>query len=627
MKSFSLALLLVVGLTLPAFAQLPTGTILGTVRDAAASVVPGATVTATNTDTGLSRTTFTRGDGSYQLPALPVGRYEVRAALDGFRTAVRSGVTLAVTQEAVVNFTLEVGQLSETVSVTAEAPLVNTTSASLGALVDARAVAELPLNGRNYIDLTFLQVGIAKQENMTSGGTFVGSWYSSNGAPLRSNSYMLDGAVMANVLGGSAGSMANTSLGIEGIQEWRVITNTPSAEYGLTMGSQMTVVTKSGTNAYHGSLFEYFRDSALDARNYFDYRTALTPERLPPFRRNNFGGSIGGPVRQDRLFFFFTYEGLRERLGITSVANTIPSECRTEPLPAACRFDGGTTIAPLVKPLVALFPQPNLPGNRATFPFTQPSDEHFYQGRIDWTISGGDTAFGRLTQDDTTQVRPLGFPGFTTDRHSTNQYLTLSETHVFSPNLLNTVRVSYSSTKLNLTSPTDIRGPEYDFVPGKGLGVINISGIGEFGPRPSAPLRQNQQVFTWSSDAVYTRGAHALKFGALINRYEPEFTLGAASTGQIIFPTVTHFLRGTPSAYTARAPGSILDSNWRFYSMGFYVQSDSRIRTLTLNLGLRYEFITDPAELNGRVSTIRNLAVDPNPTCADARYCLQADDP
>jgi len=626
MKSFSLALLLVLGLVSPVFAQLPTGTILGTVRDSAAAVVPGATVTATNADTGLSRTTFTSGNGTYLLAALPVGRYEVRAALDGFRTAVRSGVTLAVTQEAVVNFTLEVGQLSETVSVTAEASLVNTTSASLGALVDAQAVAELPLNGRNYIDLTFLQVGIAKQENMTSGGTFVGSWYSSNGAPLRSNSYMLDGAVMANVLGGSAGSMANTSLGIEGIQEWRVITNTPSAEYGLTMGSQMTVVTKSGTNAFHGSLFEYFRDSALDARNYFDYRTALTPE-LPPFRRNNFGGSIGGPVRQDRLFFFFTYEGLRERLGITSVANTIPNECRTEPLPAGCRFDGGTTIAPLVKPLAALFPQPNLPGNRVTFPFTQPTDEHFYQGRVDWTISGADTAFGRVTQDDTTQVRPLGFPGFITDRHSKNQYLTLSETHVFSPNLLNTVRASYSSTKLNLTSPTDLRGPEYDFVPGKGLGVINISGIGEFGPRPSAPLRQNQRVLTVSSDAVYSRGAHALKFGALINRYEPEFTLGAASTGQIIFPTVTHFLRGTPAAYVARAPGSILDSDWRFSSMGFYVQSDSRIRTLTLNLGLRYEFITDPEELNGRVSTIRNLAVDANPTCADVRYCLQADDP
>jgi carboxypeptidase family protein len=620
--------LLILAVASPAFAQLPTGTILGTVRDASGGVIPGATLTATNSDTGLMRTAISSEDGSYRLAALPVGRYELRASLDGFRAAVREGITLAVTQEAVVNFTLEVGSLAETVAVTAEAPLVNTTSGSLGALVDAQAVAELPLNGRNYIELTFLQVGISKQENMTSGGTFVGSWYSSNGAPLRSNSYMLDGAVMANVLGGSAASLASTTLGVEGIQEWRVITNTPSAEYGLTMGSQMTVVTKSGTNAFHGSLFEYVRNSAFDARNYFDYRTAVTDYRLPPFKRNNYGGSIGGPVRRDRLFFFVTYEGLKERLGITNVANSIPAACRQEPLPldGTCRFDGERQIAPLVKPLVALFPTPNLPDNRVTFPFTQPTDENFYQGRLDWTVSNADTAFGRLTKDDTTQLRPLAFPGFITDRHSRNQYLTLSETHVFAPNLLNTVRVSYSSTRLNVTSPTDIRGPEYDFVPGKGLGVINIAGIGEFGPRPSAPLRQNQDVLTWSSDAVYSRGAHALKFGALINRYEPEFTQGAGSTGQIIFPTVTHFLRGTPSAYTARAAGSILDSNWRFHSMGFYLQSDSRIRRVTLNLGLRYEFITDPEELNGRISTIRDIRTDANPTCADPQYCLQNDD-
>ena len=611
-----------VGTASVAFAQLPTGTILGVVRDAT-GLTPGATLTATNPETGLSRSIVSDEDGSYRFAALPVGRYEVRVALEGFQSAVRSGLTLTVGQEAVVNFTLEVGAITQTVEVTAEASLVNTTSASLGALVDAQAVADLPLNGRNYIDLTFLQAGISKNENMTSGGTFVGSWFSSNGAPLRSNSYMLDGTVMANVLGGSAGSMANSTLGIEGIQEWRVITNTFSAEYGLTMGSQMTIVTKSGTNGFHGSLFEYFRNSALDARNYFDVTTAVTPGRLPPFKRNNYGGSFGGPLKTDKLFFFATYEALRERLGITSVANTIPAECRVEPLPTngTCRFDGDPTIAPVIKPLLALYPLPNLPGNRVTFPFTQPTDEHYGQGRVDWTISAVDTAFARFTVDDTAQVRPLGFPGFITDRYSKNQYLTVSETHVFSPSLLHTFRVSSSATKLNVTSPTDITGPEYDFVTGKGLGVINIAGIGEFGPRPSAPLIQNQKVFSWSNDLFYTRGAHSLKLGMLINHYRPEFTQGAGSTGQAIFPTVTHFLRGTSSAYTGRAPGSILDSDWRFNTLGFYLQDDWRIGSrVTLNLGLRYEFLTDPAETNGHVSVIRDLRVDANPTCADPRY-------
>src|SRR5581483_8637891 len=240
-----------------ALAQLPTATILGDVKEPSGAVIPGAMVTVNNTETGLSRTVTTGNDGSYRFAALPVGPYEVKASFSGFQTAVRTGVTLTVGQEAVVNFGLQVGQVSETVSVSAEASLVNTTSSSLGALVNETAVAQLPLNGRNYIDLTFLQPGIARQETTTSGGTFVGAWFSSNGMPLRSNTYMIDGAVMQNVLGGTTSSIAGNTLGIEGIREWRVVANNFSAEYGLTMGSQMEIVTKSGTNAYHGSLFEY----------------------------------------------------------------------------------------------------------------------------------------------------------------------------------------------------------------------------------------------------------------------------------------------------------------------------------------------------------------------------------
>ncbi|PYR99117.1 MAG: hypothetical protein DMG15_10930 [Acidobacteria bacterium] len=244
------------GMTGLGFAQLPTGTILGGVRDASGATLPGTTLTATNTETGLSRMTVSGEDGSYRFPALPVGRYEIRAEIPGFQTSVRSGVTLAVGQEAVVNFRLEVGAVSQTVEVKGEAPLVNVTSSSLGGLVTEDNVADLPLNGRNFIDLTFLQPGVSENKNMTHGGTFTGSWFSSNGAPLRSNTYMLDGAVMGNFLGGATSSIANTTLGIEGIREWRVVTNNFSAEYGLTMGSQMAIVTKSGTNDFHGSLFE-----------------------------------------------------------------------------------------------------------------------------------------------------------------------------------------------------------------------------------------------------------------------------------------------------------------------------------------------------------------------------------
>src|SRR5713226_8607437 len=238
-----------------AMSQLPTATILGVLKDSSGAVVPDAGITAKNLETGLTRTAVSGADGSYRLSALPVGAYEVRVEHPGFRTEVRSGLTLAVGQEAVVNLTLQVGAVEQTVAVTGEAPLVNTTSGSLGGLVDEQKVADLPLNGRNYIDLTLLQPGVQRLVNHNPGQ--VGTWFSSNGAPLRSNYVLLDGAPMVNLIGASSSSISATTLGIEGIREYRVVTNSFSAEYGMTMGSQMVIVSKNGTNAFHGSVFEF----------------------------------------------------------------------------------------------------------------------------------------------------------------------------------------------------------------------------------------------------------------------------------------------------------------------------------------------------------------------------------
>jgi len=601
------------------FAQLPTGTILGQVRDPAGAIVPGAMLTVKSSETGASRTGTSGADGTYRFSALPVGAYEVRAGSPGFQTEVRSGVTLEVGQEAVLNFALKVGELSQTVEVSADAQLVNTTSSSLGGVVNSAAVSELPLNGRNYIDLTFLQAGVARNENTTAGGTFVGAWYSSNGAPLRSNSYMIDGAAMGNVLGGTSSSIANTTLGLEGIREWKVITNNFSAEYGLTMGSQMAIVTNSGTNAYHGSLFEYLRNSALDTRNYFD------SANKPPLRRNNYGGAIGGPILKDKLFFHGTYEALRERFGETKLATTIPDACRTEPLPTTCRTDHGTTIDPRVKPWLALFPLANVDANTTSFTFTRPTTEHYGQGRMDWVISNNDTMFGRYTRDYTTQTEVLAYPDFQTDRFSDSEFVTVSETHIFSPTLLNTGRFSLSHTQLRLTSPTDHTGPQFDFIAGKGFG--DITGFTEIGVRPSAPLRQFQKVFSYSDDVYYTKGAHSLKFGALINNYQPFYTSGSGSTGGITFNSLGDFLQGNAARFSGKTADSILDAEYRDSTIGFYAQDDWKVsQRLTVNLGLRYERSTGPREINGRGSAIRNLLVDKLPTCADPR-CLQGDDP
>lgn len=631
LKPCLLVALLALAATPILLAQLPTATILGVVKDASGAVVPDATLTARNTDTGQTRSTQSSSSGSFEFAALPVGPYEVRVEKQGFHSTVRSGLTLTVGQEAVVNITLQVGAVAQTVAVTAEAPLVNTTSSSLGSLVGEQSVANLPLNGRNYIDLTFLQPGVSKNQNMTGGGTFVGSWFSTNGMPLRSNTYTLDGAIMGNALGGSASSMANTTLGIDGIREWRVITNAFSAEYGLTMGSHMSIVTKSGTNSFHGTAFDYLRNSSLDARSFADQ---VGPK--PPLRRNNFGGSLGGPIMRDKVFFFATYEGLRERRGISQIANVIPEQCRTEPLAVGCASDANgntiTQIADVAQQMLPLIPHPNLPstisGNpddRYGYAYTRPTTEDFGQGRIDWTISAADTLFGRYTHDETRQLSPLLFPGFVTDRYSKNQYITASESHVFSARLLNTVRFSFSDTQLVLTSPTDLVGPE--FVAGKGLGVWNFS-LGEFGPRFSAPLNQNQKIFTWSDDAFYTLGAHSLKFGILINHFEPFFRTGAAGTGECFFRGISGFLQAQVPICVARTPDSIIDSEYHYNSLGFYAQDDIRVKpAFTLNLGLRYEFLTNVHEINGHGGAVRDPYHDALPTCADPSCQQGVDNP
>src|SRR2546422_2031247 len=384
LRLFVLSLSLVLTMGKLAMSQLPTATVLGAIKDSSGAVIPGASITAKNVETGLTRSGVSAEDGAYRFSALPVGSYEVKVELAGFRTEVRSGLTLAVSQEAVVNFTMQAGAVDQTVVVTEDAPLVNTTAGAMGGLVDERKVAELPLNGRNFIDLTLLQPGITQQRNLGVAASTVGTWFSSNGAPLRSNNYLLDGAIMTNLTNGTSASQDGSTLGLEGVREYRVITNSFSAEYGMTMGSQVMVVTKGGTNTLHGSLFEYLRNSALDARNFFDYKTVASNRRLPPFTRNQFGGSVGGPIKKDKTFFFGVYEGLRQRLGVTTISNTIGAGCHGTAgaviTNTACPQLGNVpsvTISPGTAPILDLFSPPNLPKDQFTFPFTQPTRDDY----------------------------------------------------------------------------------------------------------------------------------------------------------------------------------------------------------------------------------------------------------
>lgn len=489
-----------------AVAQQSTGTILGTVKDASGAAVAGATITANSVDTGTTRTVTTGDDGSYRISGFPIGRYTVQAQHEGFSVESHSGLTLTVAQEAVVNFTLQVGAVSQTVSVTGEAPLINTTSGALASLVDEQKIADLPLNGRNYVDLMMLQPGISQQVNKGAGGGQIGTWFSNNGAPVRSNNMMLDGAILNNIMGAGSSAATGSTLGIDGIQEWRVITNSFSAEYGMTMGSEMIIASKGGTNTFHGDAFEYLRNNVLDATNFFYVPTAANGfARIPPYKRNQFGGSFGGPIKKDKTFFYAVYEGLRERLGVTNILKTIPAADHVTTNNPGC---GGCNVPAVIQPILAAIPSPNISGtNNFTNPYSQPTTEDYGQMRVDQNIGNSDSFFARYTIDQATQIQSPGFPQFTLVYTSRNQYLTLSENHIFSPTLLNTARFSFSRTPIIEYDPVSaLNGPPTTMIQGRDFGVLNITGVSQFGNVAAPPASLIQNIFAWSDDVVKTMG-------------------------------------------------------------------------------------------------------------------------
>ena len=338
--------------------------------------MPGAAVTARNLGTAEVRTTLTEADGNYRIPALLIGNYEVRVERAGFTTGVHTGLVLTVALQAVVNFTLQVGSTQQTVEVTGEAPLVNTTTSSLGGLVNSQRMIDLPLNGRNYVDLALMQPGITDQQNATHGPGYTGAAIIGNGATIRSNNYLLDGASMVNLWGVSSASVSSSTLGVDGIEEFRVITNAMPAQYGMSMGTQMIMVSKAGSNSFHGDVFDYLRNSALDARNFFDSPQSSGGHRLPEFRRNDFGASLGGPIRKNKVFFDAVYEGLRANTGFTETTKVVPASCFLLPgtanlvNPTNCANDVGANpstfptseISPALVPFLnldALFPANN----------------------------------------------------------------------------------------------------------------------------------------------------------------------------------------------------------------------------------------------------------------------------
>jgi hypothetical protein len=634
-----LAAVLFLSVAMSLAAQLPTGTFLGVVKDASGAVVPGATVTVQSAETNQTRQAQTDSGGAYRIPALPVGHYSIRVEHGGFKTETQTGLNLEVGQEAVVDFALEVGTTEQSVQVTGEAQQVNTTNSTLGSVVSEQVIADLPLNGRNYNDLTLLQPGITQQKNLSnSGGKQPGTVYSSNGAGYQSNSYMLDGASLISLYAVSAASGTGNTLGVDGIREYKVVTNNLGAEYGMAMGAQTVLVSKSGTNNFHGDGFEFLRNSALDADNYFDTPQSSgthadgSPRRIPEFRRNNFGGSLGGPVQKNKTFFHAAYEGLRESIGQTIVSGTIPADCLPPTATQTndpCATSSNKTVNNAVWQIVKLFPAPNLPAGcttqtiasgitkacQYTYPSTEPVTENWGQGRLDHTFSSSDSVFGRYTFDDSYFQFGLGYKPFIQSEPTRSQFTTLSENHIFSPTLLNTVRFSYSRTAAHINSPSDMPPFNFNILPGQvvpGMGTFQITGIttstqgGGFGPTNTLPTYATQNIFTWSDDLFWEKGKHSFKFGTLINYYQQDIYNQNPARGAFTDSSLAQFLSGTLNTVQGDVVPAPQDAfrHFRFETFGFYVQDDYKVRpNLTLNLGLRYEFATVETDRDGRTNS------------------------
>jgi hypothetical protein len=624
--SGSWAFLICLMLTPDVWGQVTTGSIQGHVRDEQGAIIPGATVTTRNVETGVARTLTTDHEGRYVAPNLNLGTYEVRVELPGFQTAVRTGIALTVGAVVVVDFTLTIGELNDEVIVTGLAPLVETTQSSVGALVSGTQIADLPLNVRSYTELATLQEGVIQFKSLGGTSTGYGQQISFAGSRPDGNAYLLDGADVNNVYNKVPAGTSGGVLGVEAVREFQVITNTYSAQYGKGMGGQLNAVTKTGTNQIHGSAYEFHRNDSMDAPNYFD-------EEKPDFSRNQFGFSLGGPILRDKTFFFGNYEGFRQRLGLTERTTTLDENARRGILPNRAPIQVHPATARYIANL-DLVPLPNgenLGDGTAEYIYsvTEPTDEHYFLLRGDHHFSGTDSFFARYAQTESEVLqagRPIGRNQF----EAPSKFTTLQQTHIFSPRWLTTVRFSYNRSANFVTNPVLVDIPQElwlnDLAPQlfgdiQPFGTIGVTGVGvPGGVDRFSPRFLTLNLYELANDYTFTSGSHSLKFGTLLNFIRFDVRGVLELRGSYTFSSLPNFLLGVPADFRSQMPGADGDRRVRQMVVGFYVQDDYQAASrLTLNLGLRYEFYTVPTEADDKLANLYNLT-DPEVHVGDPYF-------
>ena len=591
-----------------ALAQGASGTITGTVTDESGAVLPGVTVTIRNDETGAARELVTGAEGRFTGPNLQPGPYTITAALEGFATVERSGIRLTVGREAVVDFRLKVGALTDVVNVVGEAATIDTRTSSTGALISEEQIRNLPLNGRSFIELATITPGV---QLTASGGrstsTGFGQKISVNGARYTQNLFTLDGTMMNDQFN-QAGSATGNMLGVEAIREFQVLTNSFSAEYGRHTGAVINAATKSGTNSFRGSLFEFHRNESLDANRWEAEENGLSK---PDFMRNQFGFSAGGPVLRERTFFFANYEGLRETLGQT----------RTFNVPSMAVRAAATGVQ---RSILEGYPEPNstvLDAQRAQFvrQDQRETDEHYFVGRLDHRFSPNSSLFGRYTfnQGEVTDPERVNTGAVTKTRL---QFTTLEHQAIRGAGLVNRLQFGYTSSKLD----------GFDYVLGglnlprttftdvdRGIAAIAITGLSTWGGSTTNPKFHEFSNIQLSDTVTWTRGAHNLKLGGHVEYQRYDLTSDFTTMGSWNFQSITNFLNGVARTFDAVQPGSDTTRRLRQYVYGFYVQDDWRVQNnLTLNLGLRYEPTGDITEVDGKLAQLIDFA-SPTATSTD----------
>src|SRR5467141_81544 len=603
----SIAFLLTVLVTFPVFSQVPAGTLSGIVTSESGSRIPNAHLSIRNTRNGKTVLTNGKEDGSYSVSNLAPGDYEVTASAASLAVA-RATVKIRADSDEVANFVLQ-GQGQQAASSTVSGE------------VNSQSVRELPLNGRSASDLAALEPGVETARTQSSGqGKYgFGTQMTISGGRPRQNDARLDGISVNDYANGSPGSALGVNLGVDAVEQFTVLTSNYPAQVGRSSGGVVGASTRGGTNNFHGDVFEFLRNSSLDARNFFD--TAK-----PLFRRNQFGASAGGPIWKNRAYIFGDYEGLRQSLGVTQV-DTVPSAAAR----AGNLSDGAVAVDPNVLRFVnAFFPLPNKnllgSGDTGIYTFSgqQVTPENYFTTRIDHKFSGRGGISGTYMFDSGTVRQPDELNNKLTGYDSRRQFFTVSETHTFSPRMLNSIRLGIyrvvATTGLTFAGINQSAGdPSFGTVPGHNAAEVTVPGVTAF----TGGLGTITEFhFHWTSiqaydDISWVRGNHALKFGLGIERIRDNKLGVSTPGGDFLFNSISDFLTNKPFSLAAALPSAVSPRGFRQTIVGAYFQDDWRWRpNLTINLGLRYEMATVRTEVHGKLTVLRHLT-DATPHLGD----------